>query len=171
MPFCDSSNISTNFDGTLTASKDLISNYTKKYEGENYILEDSEYLCAFARFCNNKNDNIWDLVETAKSKEHEDIIIEMAHNCPSGRLVIVNKKTKTNIEPKLKKSIILLQDPSKKCSGPLWVRGEILIEDENGTKYPIRNRVTLCRCGHSSNKPFCDASHVNNGFNDGKLEL
>lgn len=64
---------------------------------------------------------------------------------------------------------MLLQDPSRKCSGPLWVRGGILIEDETGAKLETRNQVTLCRCGRSSNKPFCDASHVNSKFNDGGL--
>jgi len=40
------------------------------------------------------------------------------------------------------------------------VRGGIPVESSEGQVYEIRNRVTLCRCGKSYNKPFCDGSHV-----------
>jgi CDGSH-type Zn-finger protein len=39
------------------------------------------------------------------------------------------------------------------------VRGGIPIESANGKTYAVRNRVTLCRCGQSANKPLCDGSH------------
>jgi CDGSH-type Zn-finger protein len=51
-------------------------------------------------------------------------------------------------------------------SGPIWVRGGIEIESAEGHAYQVRNRVTLCRCGKSQNKPFCDGSHVAHGFHD-----
>jgi CDGSH-type Zn-finger protein len=35
----------------------------------------------------------------------------------------------------------------------------------DGVKYERRNRVTLCRCGASQNKPFCDGTHAAIGFN------
>ncbi|HUS98844.1 MAG TPA: CDGSH iron-sulfur domain-containing protein [Candidatus Thermoplasmatota archaeon] len=44
-------------------------------------------------------------------------------------------------------------------SGPIWIRGGIPIESANGSPYIKRNRITLCRCGKSKNKPFCDSSH------------
>jgi CDGSH-type Zn-finger protein len=37
----------------------------------------------------------------------------------------------------------------------------------DGTPYEVRNRVTLCRCGNSRNKPFCDGSHEDVGFREG----
>jgi hypothetical protein len=85
--------------------------------------------------------------------------IEEACDCPSGRLVAWEKDGKA-IEPDFKPSIGLVQDVQAGKMGPLWVRGAIPIEAEDGTTYEIRNRVTLCRCGKSSNKPFCDGSHL-----------
>jgi hypothetical protein len=73
--------------------------------------------------------------------------------------VVWDKKTGKAIEPELEKSIELIEDPAIGVSGPIWVRGGIPIESADGNTYEIRNRVTLCRCGKSSNKPFCDSSH------------
>ena len=54
------------------------------------------------------------------------------------------------------------------CSpnGPLRVTGNIIIKDGQGKEFGLGGRTTisLCRCGHSQNKPFCDGSHVRNGF-------
>ena len=38
---------------------------------------------------------------------------------------------------------------------------------EDGYRYEVRNRVTLCRCGASKIKPFCDGSHAAIKFKDG----
>ena len=38
------------------------------------------------------------------------------------------------------------------------------IEGADGEAYEARNRVTLCRCGASNNKPFCDGKHVEINF-------
>ena len=59
-----------------------------------------------------------------------------------------------------------MQDPHESVSGPISVRGGIVIESADGREYEVRNRVTLCRCGQSSNKPFCDGSHVGCSFHD-----
>jgi CDGSH-type Zn-finger protein len=46
------------------------------------------------------------------------------------------------------------------------VRGGIEVTSADGDAYEVRNRVTLCRCGASANKPFCDASHASVGFTE-----
>lgn len=166
MPFCDGIHKVINFDGELTASKELFSNQAERYYGEHLILEDAEELCAFARFCHSKRGDVWTLTEEAIDKKDKALAIKMACECPAGRLVMIDKKTYTEIEPTFEPSIMLLQDPLQKCSGPLWVRGGIIIEDDKGYIYETRNRVTLCRCGESNNKPFCDANHINYKFND-----
>ena len=75
------------------------------------------------------------------------------------------------IEPELPQSIGVVEDPALGCSGPLWVRGGITVESENGIPYESRNRVTLCRCGASSNMPFCNGSHASIRFRDGLVEF
>jgi len=44
--------------------------------------------------------------------------------------------------------------------------GGIPIESSDGHIYEVRNRLVLCRCGESRNKPFCDATHISVGFSD-----
>ena len=94
-------------------------------------------------------------------------MIREANHCPAGRLVIHDKTTGKEIEEPLEPSIGMGEDPAMGCSGPLWVRGGIPIESANGKKYETRNRVTLCRCGASHNKPFCNGSHASIKFQDG----
>ena len=52
-------------------------------------------------------------------------------------------------------------------NGPVRLEGEsIVITDQDGNVYNLAGRtvVSLCRCGHSANKPFCDGSHKAAGF-------
>jgi len=159
-PFCDGSHFIHKFDGECTASKEPICKRAKTYTGDKYTMEDTENLCAFARFCHIKNTDSWNLVETANTTEEEELLKKSVIECPSGRLVLYDKKTKEVIEPEYKKEISLLEDPANDCMGPLWVKGNIPIEDQDGNTLEIRNRVTLCRCGASKNKPYCDSSHL-----------
>jgi CDGSH-type Zn-finger protein len=48
----------------------------------------------------------------------------------------------------------------------LRIEGEIEIYDDAGNKYDLAGRsvISLCRCGQSNNKPFCDGSHARCGF-------
>ena len=52
--------------------------------------------------------------------------------------------------------------------GPLHVEGDFEIVDMQGQVYGLagRNAISLCRCGHSANKPFCDGAHKSAGFKD-----
>jgi hypothetical protein len=61
------------------------------------------------------------------------------------------------IEPMFEPPIGVVLDSHTGLDGALWVRGGIPIESADGKKYEVRNRVTLCRCGKSENKPFCDS--------------
>ena len=139
------------------------------FDGPTMTLSDAEDLCAFARFCD-PGGQIWNLIEKTDDPKVRDLVIREANHCPSGRLVVHDKKTGEEIEHDLSKSIGVVEDPALECSGPLWVRGGIKIESQDGKPYEVRNRVTLCRCGASSNKPFCNGSHASIKFRDGLFE-
>ncbi|MFP4061118.1 MAG: CDGSH iron-sulfur domain-containing protein [Bacteroidota bacterium] len=49
-------------------------------------------------------------------------------------------------------------------NGPLKVSGNYTIIDENGEEIDTNGIAFLCRCGKSTNKPFCDGTHGNSGF-------
>ena len=51
-------------------------------------------------------------------------------------------------------------------NGPYKISGPITVVDAEGREFvlPEGSAVALCRCGHSQNKPFCDASHKRIGF-------
>jgi len=92
--------------------------------------------------------------------------VQEACDCPSGRLVAWDKATGKAVEPAFEPSIRLIEDPANDCAGPIWLRGGVEVVGADGAGYEVRNRVTLCRCGASQNKPFCDGSHVGVHFKD-----
>ncbi len=123
-------------------------------------------LCASLRFCHSGG-TTWRLVKKSDDPEAKKLAIKEACNCAAGRLVAWEKNAKRAIEPELEPSVSLIEDPQAGTSGPIWVKGGVLIEADDGTQLETRNRVTLCRCGQSSNKPYCDGAHLRCNFNDG----
>jgi len=53
-------------------------------------------------------------------------------------------------------------------NGPLRLEGDFTLVDAEGALYGLggRTMISLCRCGHSANKPFCDGAHAREGFRD-----
>lgn len=51
-------------------------------------------------------------------------------------------------------------------NGPIRIEGDFEIVDQTGQKFGLSGRtsVTVCRCGHSENQPFCDGSHKRQNF-------
>jgi CDGSH-type Zn-finger protein len=158
-PFCDASHKRVQFDGTETASHEPFAEQAKRIEGPAMVLDDAEPLCAFARFCDRMG-GVWNLVGISDRPKAAQLVEHEAGHCPSGRLVASRRATGEAIEPSLPPSIGLVHDTAKEIAGPIWVRGGIPIVGADGRAYEVRNRVTLCRCGASANKPFCDGSHA-----------
>jgi 3-phenylpropionate/trans-cinnamate dioxygenase ferredoxin subunit len=49
-------------------------------------------------------------------------------------------------------------------NGPYLVEGSVTLLDADGNQYQVSDTVALCRCGHSSTKPFCDGAHEKTNF-------
>jgi len=162
-PFCDGTHLKAGFQGVETANREPYSKQAELETGPGIRLSDVQSLCAGSRFCHREG-GIWRLLEKSKDPRIKQTITEEACNCASGRLVAVDEENGKQIEPDLKKAVYLVEDPKKGLSGPIRLTGGVKLESQDGEPYETRNRVTLCRCGESRNKPFCDASHVSIRF-------
>jgi CDGSH-type Zn-finger protein len=167
-PYCDGSHLRVRFHGPETANRAPYVEQAGREDGPTLALDDAESLCAFARFCD-PGGKIWALIPRSDDPAARSLAMREAARCPGGRLVLHDKKSDHALEPKLPPSIGVVEDPALGVSGPLWIRGGIPIESADGTPYEVRNRVALCRCGASSNKPYCDGSHASIKFNDGRV--
>jgi uncharacterized Fe-S cluster protein YjdI/CDGSH-type Zn-finger protein len=85
-----------------------------------------------------------------------DTVAEAVERCPSGALQYrrldsgaAETHASTSVEPMR--------------NGPLRITGEVRVRLEDGAE-EVLPRATLCRCGESSRKPFCDNTHLRNGF-------
>jgi CDGSH-type Zn-finger protein len=164
-PFCDGTHVRIGFDGEETASHLPYQEQAQQIDGPVLALTDAEPLCAFGRFCD-RDGQVWNSVSTAQSDTAREAFSRQVGQCPSGRLVAWDIADRKPLEPTLPPSVVLVEDPHEGVSGPLWVRGGIEITSADGVSYEVRNRVTLCRCGASNNKPFCDGTHVSIRFRD-----
>lgn len=158
-PYCDGTHARIGFDGTETASRAAYDNQANVFEGPTLELSDVESLCAFARFCD-RNGAVWNTVSEVRSEGDQRVFVDQVNQCPSGRLRARLRAGGEAIEQDLAPTIALTEDPAQGVAGPLWVRGGITVVGADGVAYERRNRVTLCRCGASNNKPFCDGSHA-----------
>jgi len=163
-PFCDGTHSRAEFDGTETANRAAYREQAAVQDGPSSLaLMDAEHLCAFARFCD-PNGQVWSQIDQTDDPAVRATFLRQVGNCPAGRLVAWDKESGKPVEPELPVSIGLIEDPPQQCSGPIWLRGGIQLVSADGFEYEVRNRMTLCRCGESSNKPFCDGTHASMKF-------
>jgi CDGSH-type Zn-finger protein len=159
-PFCDDSHERLGFHGTEVADRGPIADRRKVYVGEKVVLSDDRSLCEHAGFCADRFTNVWRMIKDTDDPAVRERFTGMVRLCPSGALTTKADETADPDEPALPTSVAAVQD------GPLWVRGGVRITGADGKDYEVRNRVTLCRCGASTNKPFCDGTHQEIGFTD-----
>ena len=160
-PFCDRTHECAPFDGAETADRTPTRARRTEYPGDGVTMTDDEGLCRHAAFCGDRFTSVWHMIRRTSDPTVRARLIEMVSKCPSGRLAYHVPPRDVDVEPPFEPPSIGVEP-----NGPLWVRGGVPIHSEDGTPYEVRNRVNLCRCGHSGNKPFCDGTHRQVGFRD-----
>ena len=160
-PFCDGSHDDVDFDGREVADTGNISAREVTYEGTKIFVKDDRSVCIHAGFCGDRVTNVWKMTQDSDDTQLRERIMSMIERCPSGALSYSVERDGENVEQDLPVEIAITPD------GALWVSGGIPVERADGQPFEVRNRVTLCRCGGSANKPLCDGAHKENGFSDG----
>lgn len=159
-PFCDGSHKRVGFDGTETASHVAHRDQATVMAGRGVVVRDVRGLCEHAGFCTLPDTNVWAMVRS-QDPEVLAAVRVMVDHCLSGALTRAEDPgSAQDTEPVLPARVAVVDD------GPYLVTGGVAIAAADGAEYERRNRVTLCRCGASANKPFCDGSHAEAGFRD-----
>ncbi|HVE79999.1 MAG TPA: CDGSH iron-sulfur domain-containing protein [Gemmatimonadaceae bacterium] len=127
------------------------------YEGDGIVVTFDPNRCIHAAECVralprvfNPRERRWVRLEYAPA----DRIAETVVRCPTGALHFRRTDDAPDEAPPARASILL--DPG----GPYYVRGDVVVELEDGTQVVRDTRVALCRCGRSAAMPFCDGSHA-----------
>ena len=155
-PYCDGTHGKVGFDGTETAPADSFQERCADLGGTGIEVFDDRSICVHAGFCGNRISNVWKMTPGTDDSVVRSQVMAMIERCPSGALSYTVDGAE--IEPALPVEISVITD------GPLWLTGGIRVERSDGEPFEVRNRVTLCRCGHSARKPLCDGSHKKVGF-------
>ncbi|WP_331765915.1 CDGSH iron-sulfur domain-containing protein [Embleya sp. NBC_00896] len=86
-------------------------------------------------------------------------------HCPSGSYSYALERGGESIEADLPRAVSVLEEEDGLASA-LWITGAVEVHRADGRSLEPRNRMTLCRCGHSSGKPLCDGTHRKIGFRE-----
>lgn len=159
-PYCDGSHTQTGIDGEKKPDrkKDKIHNFV----GKEVTIHDNRGVCSKDGSCVKFLPEVFKpgrrpwIDPNAASAEDIIRVIEM---CPSGALsYTIGGVTHTTLDRE--PQIIVAKN------GPFEIRGGIEIKDDMNSKPQSEEHYTLCRCGASKNKPFCDGAHYDVKFLD-----
>lgn len=144
------------------------------YENENVEVTWDKHRCIHAKECVHGLPEVFDISKKPWINPDGQTDIEklktVIGKCPTGALHY--KLANGEIEAIPSKNTITIVE-----KGPVYVEGNILVQDTDGTEVLKDIRVALCRCGASSNKPLCDNAHLakdfkaDNSYNPERLEL
>ena len=162
LPFCDVSHALVEYDGTETAATSTTAERRVTLEGGPgiFVRRDCS-LCTSSGFCGNRLTNVEEMVRRSEDTTVRAQVMAMIERCPSGSYSYALAEGEPDLEPDLPQQIAVTTEITAhgRIAGPLWVTGGIPIERADGQPFETRNRVTLCCCGHSANKPLCDGAH------------
>ena len=159
-PFCDGAHAKINFSSGKDENRR--DDAVDSYEGNGVTIEDNRGVCAHAARCTEGLPAVFKYGQepwidpTGATREE---IAEVVNRCPSGALRLIVGGSVDESRQQVGSPAVFVAP-----NGPYVVTGAELADVELG-KGAARSKVTLCRCGQSKNKPFCDGSHWD-GFVD-----
>ena len=163
-PFCDGTHATFDFDGTETADHGDIADRRDTYIANDQLtIYDDRTRCAHFGQCTDRLPDVFggDPRFVEPGTTDPDLVADVVvSRCPSGALAYA---TGHDLRP-----VEITRSPAVKpiVDGPYQVVGSLQVTASDPEPYEIRHRQTLCRCGQSANKPFCDGSHWYAGFRD-----
>ena len=152
-PFCDGSHASISFDDCKMEGR--MPDRTRSYEGKNITIHDNRGVCSHAEHCIRELPRVFDRSRHPwidPDAASPDEIARTIEHCPSGALSYTRKGT-------LHKDLPRNPGIEVQRGGPYNVVGGLEMADPDGCVPESKKHYTLCRCGASRNKPFCDGSH------------
>ena len=161
-PFCDGEHLKIGF--TSEKHNDHVEDKRQSYKGKNITIHDNRGICAHAGYCTGELAAVFRFEEGQgidPDSASVDEIIAIIEKCPSGAL---NYSIDDEEHIELKGELKVFIAPN----GPYVVSGECELLDTTWCEGALHNQFTLCRCGGSKNKPFCDGTHWYINFTDDK---
>lgn len=161
-PFCDGTHSKIGFSSVKLEGR--VEDKRENYKGKKIMIHDNRGICAHAGRCTDGLAAVFHLKEEPwiyPDSARADEIIATIQKCPSGALsysVDEIEHSNGNEEP----SIFIAPN------GPYVVSGEPNLVNTTWGEGASKEHFTMCRCGGSKNKPFCDGTHWYNRFTDDK---
>ncbi|MFQ5913748.1 MAG: CDGSH iron-sulfur domain-containing protein [Nitrospinota bacterium] len=163
-PFCDGAHAKVGFSGENAAGRGPIEGRRVAYKGNGITVHDDRSICSHAGVCTDDLPSVFRMGQEPwcdpRAGEVEKII-DVVKRCPSGALSYGVGDSMETVEEEADPMISVSKD------GPYEVVGRLELQPPDGSPYETRARYTLCRCGASKNKPYCDGTHWRIGFKDG----
>ena len=164
-PFCDGTHGTIGFSSeNKTQDSPIIKDKRKNYVGKEITIHDNRKICSHAAECVNNlpsvfkfNARPWINPDSADKQQ----IINTIKKCPSGALGY----SIDDIEYKDQERMSMV---TVSKDGPYTITGGIDLIGDNiqFAEGFSKEHYTLCRCGASNNKPFCDGMHITINFKD-----
>ncbi len=161
-PFCDGTHKQTGFSSAKLEGR--VENKWDSYKGQKLTIHDNRGICSHAGSCTDGLASVFHLKEEPWIKPDSasaDEIIKAIGKCPSGALSYSVNDVKAS-DPAGEPSIFVAPN------GPYVVSGEPDLVETPLAEAASTEHFTLCRCGGSKNKPFCDGTHWYIEFVDDK---
>ncbi len=159
-PFCDGTHAAMGF--TDERLEDRVPDKRDAYDGKRITIHDNRGICCHAAHCTDRLKEVfrtgeepWIDADGADVKK----IVEVIAMCPSGALSYSMGGVEHHEQP---------SEPGLHVTphGPYRVTGGVELQGTEFLQGVTNNQYTLCRCGASKNKPFCDGSHWGANFRD-----